>query len=131
DFRGERFAEHSTAMKGNTVILCLTHPELVAELLDGEVVVEQLRDELGVRETEDVGVALHRRRVLGEALATEVLLRELVGLDQRSPRAVEDEDPLAGGVVQGGDALVAGHAACASRGAPRPSRRQTATATSP
>jgi 5-methyltetrahydrofolate--homocysteine methyltransferase len=34
DFRGERFAEHSTAMKGNTDILCLTHPELVSELLD-------------------------------------------------------------------------------------------------
>jgi 5-methyltetrahydrofolate--homocysteine methyltransferase len=33
-FRGERFADHTTAMKGNTDILCLTQPDAVSHLLD-------------------------------------------------------------------------------------------------
>ncbi len=33
-FRGERYAEHSTSMKGNTDILCLTQPDAVSHLLD-------------------------------------------------------------------------------------------------
>jgi 5-methyltetrahydrofolate--homocysteine methyltransferase len=34
EFRGARFADHPTAMKGNNDILCLTQPEIVADLHD-------------------------------------------------------------------------------------------------
>lgn len=34
DFRGERFADHPGQMKGNNDILCLTRPDIVAELHD-------------------------------------------------------------------------------------------------
>ena len=32
DFRGERFAKHNSEMKGNNDILCLTRPDVIAEL---------------------------------------------------------------------------------------------------
>ena len=34
-FRGERFANHGLALRGNTDLLCLTRPNVVSELLDG------------------------------------------------------------------------------------------------
>ena len=34
DYRGERFAGHNGQMKGNNDILCLTRPDIVAELHD-------------------------------------------------------------------------------------------------
>ncbi|HEY7967211.1 MAG TPA: homocysteine S-methyltransferase family protein [Solirubrobacteraceae bacterium] len=33
-FRGERFAEHDHALRGNTDVLCLTRPGVITELLD-------------------------------------------------------------------------------------------------
>jgi len=33
-FRGERFAEHASPLRGNTDLLCLTRPAVVTELLD-------------------------------------------------------------------------------------------------
>ena len=32
DFRGERFVSHSRDLKGNNDILCLTQPDVVAEI---------------------------------------------------------------------------------------------------
>ncbi|HEX5379956.1 MAG TPA: homocysteine S-methyltransferase family protein, partial [Phenylobacterium sp.] len=34
DYRGERFAHHNGQLKGNNDILCLTRPDIVAELHD-------------------------------------------------------------------------------------------------
>ena len=48
----------------------------------------------GLREVEEVGVALDVARVLAEALAAVLLLGELPPVDEHAPRPVEDEDPL-------------------------------------
>ena len=34
DFRGERFADHVPPLKGNNDLLCLTRPDIIAELHD-------------------------------------------------------------------------------------------------
>jgi 5-methyltetrahydrofolate--homocysteine methyltransferase len=34
DFRGDRFADHTGQMKGNNDILCLTRPDVIADLHD-------------------------------------------------------------------------------------------------
>ena len=34
DFRGERFADHATDLKGNNDILCLTRPDVIADVQD-------------------------------------------------------------------------------------------------
>ena len=34
DFRGDRFADHEGQMKGNNDILCLTRPDIIADLHD-------------------------------------------------------------------------------------------------
>src|SRR6202012_3713024 len=34
DFRGERFKDHADPLKGNNDLLCLTRPDIIAELHD-------------------------------------------------------------------------------------------------
>ena len=53
-----------------------------------------LADHVGPRQDQDVVVALQILRMILEALAAEVGLGQLVALDHRPHRAVEDEDPL-------------------------------------
>ena len=48
----------------------------------------------GLREREEVVVALQRLRPVGEAIAAEVGLVERVALDHRAHRAIEDEDAV-------------------------------------
>ena len=55
-------------------------------------------------EAQQVAVAAQVGRVVAEALTSEVGLGELVGLEHRAHRAVEDEDPLAKEAGQGGQA---------------------------
>ena len=57
-----------------------------------EVLVMDGADDVGPREDEDVAVALQVARMIGEALAAEVRFGQLVALDHRPHRAVEDED---------------------------------------
>ena len=56
--------------------------------------VVDLRDDLRLREVQEVGVALDVARVVAEALAAVLLLGEPAPVDEHAPRAVEDEDPL-------------------------------------
>ena len=69
-------------------------------------------DDVRTREDEDVAVAAQVLRVIREALAAEVGLRQLVALDHRAHRAVEEEDALREGMAQG---LLDGGAPCAER----------------
>src|SRR2546430_16181953 len=62
EFRGARFRNHPRPLRNNSDVLCLTQPELVTQVhrdyleagADIEVVAMHLRDELGLRQTEDV-----------------------------------------------------------------------------
>ena len=58
----------------------------------GQVLAVDLADHVGPRQDQQVVVALQILRVILEALAAEVRLRQLVALDHRAHRAVEDED---------------------------------------
>ena len=49
-------------------------------------------DDVGPRQHEHVAVALEVARMVREAVAAEVGLRQLVALDHRPHRAVEDQD---------------------------------------
>ena len=53
-----------------------------------------LLDDLRLREHQDLGAVLQIDRVPGEPLAAEIVLAQLVRVDQRAHRAVEDHDPL-------------------------------------
>jgi hypothetical protein len=59
-----------------------------------EVAAVDRRDEIGVSEVEQVGVAAHVARVPGEGVAAPFLLAQPARLQQHAPRAVEHEDPL-------------------------------------
>src|SRR5204862_3333631 len=63
-------------------------------------------DDLGPRQLEQVAVALEALRMVLEALAAVVGLAELVALDHRAHRAVEDDDPFLEDLRQGGGARV-------------------------
>ena len=65
-------------------------------------------DDVRLGEAEQVVVAAEVLRVIGEALAPEVLLGQLVALEERAHRAVEHEDPLAQEPVEALEALGAG-----------------------
>ena len=74
-----------------------------------------LADHVGARQDQQVVVALEILRVVLEPLAAEVRFRQLVALDHRPHRAVEDEDALreralerAGRVDGDGDAMADG-----------------------
>ena len=58
----------------------------------GQVLPVDLADHVGPRQDQQVVVALEILRVILEALAAEVRFRQLVALDHRAHRAVEDED---------------------------------------
>src|SRR5918994_957973 len=60
----------------------------------GEVRAVDVRDDLGARDVEDVGIARERSRVVGEPLAAVRLLAFDLALDQHSPGPVEHDDPL-------------------------------------
>ena len=62
-------------------------------------------DDLGPGEREQVVVAPERLRVVGEARAPEVVLRERVALDHRAHGAVEHEDAFA---EEGGEGVERG-----------------------
>jgi len=94
----------------------------------GEILVVQAGDDVGPGQAQDVVIALHLADVAGEALAAEILFRQVAALDHHAPGPVEHEDALFGGPVQGGDAFAAGQggthtAAFVSR---TPSTRQIA-----
>ena len=59
-----------------------------------EVRVVDLRDDVGRRQVQEVGVALDVVRVRREALAAVLLLGQLAAVDEHAPRPVEHEDPL-------------------------------------
>ncbi len=60
--------------------------------------------------------------VVREPLAAEIRLGEAAPLDHHAPRAVEDQDALARGGLQGGDAVGAGHAPASVAARARPGR---------
>ena len=66
------------------------------------------RDDLGLGQHQQVVGAPQVARVVGEALAAEVGLGQLVALDDRAHGAVEHEDPLAQQLGQAGVAVVSG-----------------------
>ncbi len=66
-----------------------------------------LGDDLGLREVQEVGVALEVALVRGEARAPELLLAQAAALQEHAPGAVQDGDPLA---EQGVQALARVHA---------------------
>ena len=53
-----------------------------------------LGDDLGPRQVQEVGIALDVACVITKALAPVLLLGELPTMDEHTPGAVEDEDPL-------------------------------------
>ena len=59
----------------------------------GEIRGVNLLDDVGAREAEQVVVALEIVRMSGETFAAEVGLRQVVALDHRAHRAVEDHEP--------------------------------------
>ncbi len=73
-------------------------------------------DDVRLREAEQVVVAPEVLGVVGEALAAEVLLGQLVALEERAHRPVKHEDPLAQEPVEALEALGAGER--------RPGRRE-------
>ena len=66
----------------------------------GEVGVVDLGHELRPRQVEEVGIALDVARVVAKALAAVLVLRELAPVDEHTPGAVEDEDPLGEKVLE-------------------------------
>ncbi len=66
-----------------------------------EVLAVDGADDIRTREDEDVAVAAQVLRVILEALAAEVGLRQLVALDHRPHRAIEDEHALLECAAQG------------------------------
>jgi 5-methyltetrahydrofolate--homocysteine methyltransferase len=95
DFRGERFAQHSTAMKGNTDILCLTQPELVASLLDdyfevgADIVSTNTFTATSIAQADyDAVDAVHDINVAGARLAREAADRATAADPQQRPRWV-------------------------------------------
>ena len=65
-------------------------------------------DDLGLGQREQVVVTLQVLRVVGEALAAEVGLVEVLLLEHRAHRPVEDDDPLAEQVRQAREARGSG-----------------------
>src|SRR5262249_18502533 len=63
-------------------------------------------DDRGLRQREQVVVALEVRRVARELPAPVVLFLELVREDHRPHRAVDHDDPLAEPLPQGGDPVL-------------------------
>ena len=84
----------------------------------------------GLRQHEQVVVALDELGVVGKALATIVGLLQLEALDHGAHGAVDDEDALVGGFLERRDAFAAGHAftafGCAAGSGLSPSRWQMA-----
>ncbi len=70
--------------------------------------VVQVGDDVGPGQAQDVVIALHLTDVMGEALAAEILFRQVAALDHHAPGPVEDEDAFLRGPVQGGDTFAAG-----------------------
>ncbi len=68
-----------------------------------------LADDLGLAEHQQIVVALEIVGVVLEALAAIAGLVKLVALNHGAHGAIENEDALARLLVQGCDALVAGH----------------------
>ncbi len=95
DFRGERFAVHSTAMKGNTDILCLTQPALVSELLDdyfaagADIVSTNTFTATSIAQADyDAVDAVHDINVAGARLARESADRAAAADPESRPRWV-------------------------------------------
>src|SRR6185436_1736046 len=80
----------------------------------GKVTRMDFGDRLRLGQHEQVVVALHGLWMVGEALAAEGRLVELVALDHRAHGAVDDQDALGGSRLQRSDALLSGHALRAS-----------------
>src|SRR5439155_10908767 len=59
-----------------------------------EVRTVDLRDQLRLRQVEEIGIALDVARMVAEALAAPLLLPDAASLEQDAPGAVEDEAPL-------------------------------------
>jgi hypothetical protein len=55
-------------------------------------------------QAQQIAVAAEIARVVAETLAAEIRLAELVGLEHRPHRSVQDEDPVAKDAGQGGQA---------------------------
>ncbi len=66
-----------------------------------EILAVDRADDIRTREDEDVAVAAQILRVILEALAAEVGFRQLVALDHRPHRAVEEEDALVERAAEG------------------------------
>ena len=95
-----------------------------------EIGVVDLADDLRLRQHQKVVIALEIVAVILEALAAIACLVQLVALDHGAHGAVEDKDTLLGALLQGFDALLAGHCAASTFAAVvaglRPSRWQMA-----
>jgi hypothetical protein len=68
----------------------------------GQVLLVDAADDLGPREHQQLVVPLYVDRVVGEARAAEVRLGELVALDHRAHRAIEDQDAAGEQLAQAG-----------------------------
>ncbi len=73
-----------------------------------EILAVDAGDDLGLGQRQQVVLAAQVARMVGEALAAEVGLGQLVTLDERAHRAVEHEDALAQKLGQAGVAVVSG-----------------------
>ena len=74
-----------------------------------------LCDDCGLRQHQQVVVALHALAVSCKALAAECRLIELVALDHGAHAAVDDENTFGGRCLEGLDTLGAGHAVTVGR----------------
>ncbi len=75
----------------------------------GEILVVDPRDHVRAREDQDLVVPLQVVGVLAEALAAIVRLGQAVALDHRAHGTVQDENPAAEQLVEGGEDVGVGH----------------------
>src|SRR6185295_18857230 len=93
DFRGARFGNHPSELKGNNDLLTLTKPEIIQDI-GRQYLQADILDDLGLGQGQKVIIALQLRRVIAETGAAKILFAQLETLDHHAPGAIQQQQAL-------------------------------------